>query len=146
MITSVDCLCGLVVRVYGYRSRDTRFDSLGYQIFWELVGLDRSPLSLMSTTDELLLRNSNGSSLNNREYGCRNLSHWPWYRLQWSKNPVASVCKRTILNKWPRWSLIQYSSLTDWGHGVFWSLQSISCLIHPSIWKYIVWGNKGIIK
>jgi hypothetical protein len=29
------------------------FDSQGYQIFWEVVGLERGPLSLLTTTEEL---------------------------------------------------------------------------------------------
>jgi hypothetical protein len=47
------------------------FDSRHYHIFWEVVGLERCPLSLVSTTEELLGRNSSGSSLQNRDYGCR---------------------------------------------------------------------------
>jgi hypothetical protein len=31
----------------------SEFDSRGYQILWEVVGLGRSPLSLVSTTEEL---------------------------------------------------------------------------------------------
>jgi hypothetical protein len=34
------------------------FDSRRYQIFWEVVGLERGPLSLVSTTEELLGRKS----------------------------------------------------------------------------------------
>jgi hypothetical protein len=41
------------------------------------VGLKRGPLSLVSSIEELLLRKSSGSALENREYGCRNLSHCP---------------------------------------------------------------------
>jgi hypothetical protein len=37
-----DCLCGLVVRVPGYRSRGPGFNSRRYQIFWEVVGLERA--------------------------------------------------------------------------------------------------------
>jgi hypothetical protein len=48
-----DRLCGLVVRAPGYKSRGPGFDSRRYQIFWEIVGLERGPLSLMSTTEEL---------------------------------------------------------------------------------------------
>jgi hypothetical protein len=53
------------------------FDSLRYQIFWEVVGLERGPLSLASTTEELLGRKSNCSGLENREYGRRDSSRWP---------------------------------------------------------------------
>jgi hypothetical protein len=41
-------LCGLVVRVPGCRSRGLR-----YQIFWEVVGLERGPPSFVSTIEEL---------------------------------------------------------------------------------------------
>jgi hypothetical protein len=47
------------------------FDSRRYQIFWEVLGKERSPLSLVSTTEELLGRNSSGSGLENRDYGRR---------------------------------------------------------------------------
>jgi hypothetical protein len=46
------------------------FDSRLYQIFCEVVGLERGPLSLVSTT-ELLERKSSGSGLENRDYGRR---------------------------------------------------------------------------
>jgi hypothetical protein len=49
-----DRLCGLVVRVSVYRSRGSGFDSRPYQIFWEVGGLERGPLSLVRTTEELL--------------------------------------------------------------------------------------------
>jgi hypothetical protein len=37
----------------------------------KLVGLERGPLGLVSTTEELLGRNSSGSGLENRDYGRR---------------------------------------------------------------------------
>jgi hypothetical protein len=43
------------------------FDSRHYQIFWEVRGLEWDPLSLLSTIEELLGRNS--TDLENREYG-----------------------------------------------------------------------------
>ena len=42
-----DRLCGLVVRVSGYRYRGPGFDPRRYQIFWVVVGLERGPLSLV---------------------------------------------------------------------------------------------------
>jgi hypothetical protein len=42
------------------------FDSRRYQIFWEIGGLERVPLSLVSTTEELLGRNIGGTGLENR--------------------------------------------------------------------------------
>jgi hypothetical protein len=53
------------------------FHSKIYQIFWEAVGLQRGPLSLVSTTEELLGRKNSGSGLENRKYGYRDLLHWP---------------------------------------------------------------------
>jgi hypothetical protein len=49
-----DRLCGLVVRVSGYRSRGPGFDSRSFHIFWEEAGLERGPLSLMRKTEDLL--------------------------------------------------------------------------------------------
>jgi hypothetical protein len=58
-----------VVIVPGYRSRGlcsipgaTRFSE-------KVVGVERGPLSLLSTIEELLERNSCGSGLENRDYG-----------------------------------------------------------------------------
>jgi hypothetical protein len=52
-IASFDRLCGLVARVFGYISRGPGFDSGHYK---KVVGLEQCPLSLMSTTEELLDR------------------------------------------------------------------------------------------
>jgi hypothetical protein len=49
----MDRLCGLVVRVSGYRSRGPGFVSRRFQIFWETPGLERGPFSLVRTTEEL---------------------------------------------------------------------------------------------
>jgi hypothetical protein len=49
-----DRLCGLVVRVLDYRCRDPGFDSRALQK--KVVGLERCPLRLVSTTEELLDR------------------------------------------------------------------------------------------
>jgi hypothetical protein len=52
------------------------FDSRRYQIFWEVVGLERGPLSRVSTSEELLERNSSGFGLENSEYGRKDPSRW----------------------------------------------------------------------
>jgi hypothetical protein len=51
-----DRLCGLVVRVPGYRSRGPGFESRRYRFFWEVVGLVRGPLSLVRIPEELRSR------------------------------------------------------------------------------------------
>jgi hypothetical protein len=55
--------CDLVVRIPDYRSRGLGLNSRRYQIFWEVAGLERGPLSLVNTIKELLVRNSSGSGL-----------------------------------------------------------------------------------
>jgi hypothetical protein len=51
---TIDRLCGLVVRVLGYRSGGP--GSISGATKKKVVGLERGPLSLMSTTEELLDR------------------------------------------------------------------------------------------
>jgi hypothetical protein len=53
------------------------FDSRHYQILWEVVGLERGPLSLMSTIEELFGRKRSCSGLEIREYGSGDPSRWP---------------------------------------------------------------------
>jgi hypothetical protein len=57
------------------------FDSQRYQIFWQVVGLGWGPLSLVSTTEELLERKSSGPSLESQEYGYRDPPRWPLQKL-----------------------------------------------------------------
>jgi hypothetical protein len=73
----VDRLCGLVIRIPGYRSRGPGFDSRRYHIFSEVVGLERGPLSLVRITEELLEWKSSGFDLENREYGPGDPLRWP---------------------------------------------------------------------
>jgi hypothetical protein len=72
-----DRLCGLVVRVPGYRSRDPWFDSRRYQIFWEIVGLERGPLSLVRIIEKLLECKSSDSGHENRINGRGDPFRWP---------------------------------------------------------------------
>jgi hypothetical protein len=75
--TLLDLLCGIVVKSSWLQIQRSEFDSRRYQIFWEVVCLERGPLSLVSTTEELLGRKSSGTGLENREYGRRDPSRWP---------------------------------------------------------------------
>jgi hypothetical protein len=73
----VDRLCCLVVRVTGYRSRGPGFNSRRYQIFWEVVGLERGPLSLVRITEELLEWKSSGYGQENRINDQGDPLRWP---------------------------------------------------------------------
>jgi hypothetical protein len=55
----------------------SEFDSRRYQIFWEAVGLELGPFSIVSTIEELLGRKSSGFVLEIREYVRGNPSRWP---------------------------------------------------------------------
>jgi hypothetical protein len=49
-------------------------------MFWEVVGQERGPLSLVSTTEELLGRNSSGPGLENTTVGIRHSDYTtPFY-------------------------------------------------------------------
>jgi hypothetical protein len=68
-----DRLCGLVARVLGYRFEGPGFNSRHYQKK-KVMGLERGPLRLVSTTEELLDRKVAAPVLENPEYGRRDLS------------------------------------------------------------------------
>jgi hypothetical protein len=76
----IGCICGLVVRVPDYRSRGPGSIPGATR---EVVGLERGPLRLISTIEELLGRKSSGSRLETRDYGraicCADLNtpHYP---------------------------------------------------------------------
>jgi hypothetical protein len=61
------------------RIQKSGLDSRRYQIFWEVVGLERGPPSLVSKIEELLGIDSSGSGLESLEYGRRGsaeLTRW----------------------------------------------------------------------
>jgi hypothetical protein len=65
---------GQISRLQMQRSQ-VRFPALPH--LWEVVGLERRPVSLVSTIEELLGRNSSCSGLKSREYSCGDPFCWP---------------------------------------------------------------------
>jgi hypothetical protein len=82
-----------VVRVSGSSSRGRGFDSRRYQTFWEVVGLERGPLSLVSTIEELLERKSSDSGLESQEHGRGDPSCWPHGTLYPRKFALTSLTR-----------------------------------------------------
>jgi hypothetical protein len=81
--------------------------------------------SLVSTIEVLLERKSSGSGLENREYGLRDPSCWQRDTLYPQK--FADM----------RQSLGRYSSLADWGHGVYFFMY----LEDSALW--CIWFHRG---
>jgi hypothetical protein len=73
-IILTDRLCGLVVRILRYRSGGPVSIPGTTRKEKRVVGLERGPLSLVSTTEELLDRKVAAPSRKPREYGRRDTS------------------------------------------------------------------------
>jgi hypothetical protein len=69
------------------------------------VDVNRGPLSLVSTIEELHERKSNSSGLENRDYGRRDLLQWP------RDTPLSAKVGTNFADKW--WLLGQYSLNVD---------------------------------
>jgi hypothetical protein len=83
----IQLLCTLIFGIYkaglplwsggqssGLQIQRSGFNSRHYQIFCEVVGLKRGPLSLVRTIEDLLGRKNSCSGLESREYGRRDPS------------------------------------------------------------------------
>jgi hypothetical protein len=121
-----------VVRVPGYRSRGPGFDSWRYQIFWEVVGLERVPLSLTNITEELLeWKNSGFGSRKSRLTGRGDPLRWPHDSLYPQKLALTSrtcggrsVCIVRLWTKATEFRLILYRH--------YWILR-ISLLVNAAV-------------
>jgi hypothetical protein len=93
------------------------FDSRRCQIFWEVVGLERGPLSLVSTIEELL-------GLESRDYCRRDPSRWPRSALDPQKLSLTSPTSSGL-----------YSSLSDQATELFflWLLICVALEADPNV-------------
>jgi hypothetical protein len=90
------------------------------------VGLERGPFSIVSTIEELLGRNSSGSCLENREYGCGDLLSWPRNTLYLQKVGTNFANKRRSLGRIVR----LWTKATEFTMFIrSWSINIVVCLL-----------------
>jgi hypothetical protein len=114
VLETSDRLCGLVILVPGYRSRSPG------SIPGAVVGLERGPLILVSTIEELLGRKSSGCGLETREYGHRDPSHLPLDTLYPQKLALTSPTSggRLFGIVHTRTEAMEYSFFFSWKHAM----------------------------
>jgi hypothetical protein len=92
-----DRLCGLVVRVLGYRSGGP--GSIPGTTKKKIVGLERGPLNLVSTTEELLDRKVAApvKKTDNTAVGIRYADHVaPFFRKSWQSLRRQAAVARSV--------------------------------------------------
>jgi hypothetical protein len=113
------------------------FDSRRYQIFWEVVCLERGPLSLGSTIERLLRRNKSGSGLENRECSNGDPSRWPRDTLYPQKLALGwkfGSCLRVAMTVWQlSW---KKQTLASFPLDKFWLIMSLRCRPSKSMNSY----------
>jgi hypothetical protein len=82
------------------------FDSQRYQIFWEVVGLERGALSLLSTIEELLEKKNSGSCQENCGYDRTDLLRWP----------RGTLCPQKLALTPPKSGGLSVSMVRSWTH------------------------------
>jgi hypothetical protein len=97
------------------------FDFWRYHIFWEVAGLECGPLSLVTTTEELLGRKSSGSGLENQEYGRRGAAalttRHPSDFLRNTGSGMGSTLSPVNTIEQLLWRKVSVSSLEIWEYG-----------------------------
>jgi hypothetical protein len=102
-----------VVRVTGYRFRGPGFDSRRYQIFWEVVDLERGPLMIVSTIEVLFQRKSSCSGLEIWEYGLRDSSRWPCGTVYPQKLAFTSPTSSIVRSRTTEFSVVLRVTIRD---------------------------------
>jgi hypothetical protein len=114
-----DRLCGLVVRVPGYRSKGPVFDSRRYQIFWEVVALEWGHLSLMGTIEGLLERNNSGSGLKTENTAVESIALTTRHPLSTKSaltSPTSGGRSFSIVHSWTKAMEISFSFMWYWNN------------------------------
>jgi hypothetical protein len=71
-----------------------------FVVLWEVVGLERGPLGLVSKIEELLERKSSGSGLENRDYGRSDPPRWQRGQIYPQKVGTKFADKRRSLGRY----------------------------------------------